>query len=87
MTSPDQVRAMLEDENPEALLFDGFEAALVGVARRCGQPVLAVYDYERCIDVLIAQGSSYEDAVDFFEFNVVGAWVGEMTPTHARASG
>jgi hypothetical protein len=72
---------MLEDENPKALFADGFDDALVGVARRCGQPTLAVYDYERGVDVLMRRdGMDYEEAVEWMEFNVVGAWVGEHTP-------
>ena len=78
--TPEEVKLMLEEENPEALLFDGHESALVGVARRCGQPVLAVYDEELIIQSLIAQGLSAEDAEEFYEFNVAGAWVGPMTP-------
>lgn len=71
----------LEDENPEALLATGFEAAFVGYARRCGQPTLAVYDYALGVKVLMDRdGMSYEDAVEWMEFNVVGAWCGEHTP-------
>lgn len=76
------VRDLLEDENPEAILWDGLDDALVGVARRCGQPTLAVYDYEKCIEVFMRgdPGMTYEDAVEWIEFNVVGGWIGEMTP-------
>lgn len=58
---------MLAEENPEALLLDGFEEAFVGIARRCGQPSLAVYDRDTCLAVLR-------------EYNVAGAWMGEHTP-------
>ena len=27
-------------------------------------------------------GSSYEDAVEHFNFNVIGAWAGEGTPVY-----
>ena len=71
----------LADENPEALLLDGFEAAFVGVARRCGQPSLAVYDAGLCIRVLMERdGMTEDDAVEFFDFNTAGAWVGPNTP-------
>lgn len=77
----EEVRQAITDENPEALLLDGFEDALIGFARRCGQPTLAVYDYEKCVDVLVNRdGMTEEDAVDYIEFNVAGAWVGEHTP-------
>lgn len=80
MPTPEEVKELLEDENPEALLLDGFENALIGVARRCGQPVLAVYDQDRIIQTLIEQGMDAEAAVEYFEYNVAGAWVGEQTP-------
>ena len=37
--------------------------------------------YQKCIDVLIKDGMTVEEAVEYFEFNTVGAWVGEHTPT------
>ena len=39
------LREQIAEENPEALFADGLDEALVGMAVRCGQPVLAVYDY------------------------------------------
>lgn len=62
------------------LLADGFDAALIGTGERCGQPTLAVYDREKCIEILQGQGMSYDEAQEYFDFNVVGAWVGEQTP-------
>jgi hypothetical protein len=78
---PEQVRETLAEENPDALFADGLDEALVGVARRCGQPTLAVYDYWKVVDVFMTRdGMTYEDAVEWVEFNVVGAWFGENTP-------
>ena len=71
----------LAEENPEALLLDGFEQAFIGIARRCGQPAIAAYDRDRCIGILVDRdGMSYDEAEEFFEFNVQGAWVGPHTP-------
>ena len=64
----------------DILLADGFEKALIGVGRRCGQPDIAVYDEEKCIEVLMSQDMDRETAIEYFEFNVAGAYVGEMTP-------
>lgn len=82
MTTPtrEQISDMLE-ENPDALLADGFEAAFIGISRRCGQLPLAVYDYPKGVEVLVQRdGMTEEEAVEWMEFNVVGAWVGEHTP-------
>ena len=64
----------------ELLLADGFEDALIGTGERCCQPTLAVYDRQKCIEILQSQGMSYEEAHEYFDFNVVGAWVGDQTP-------
>lgn len=76
-----EVREWVATHNEEALLADGFEDALIGVGRRCGQPTLAVYDVGKCVEILVDRdGMTHEEAIEFFEFNVVGAWVGEGTP-------
>jgi len=63
------------------LLADGFEGAFIGVATRCGQPTLAVYSANKCIKLLVERdGMTYEEAMEHFNFNVVGGWVGEETP-------
>ena len=61
--------------------MDGFDDAYLGTLRRCGQPTIACYSYEKCIEVLVRDGlEDYDEAVEYFEFNCVGAWVGEHTP-------
>lgn len=77
----DILRAWVAGWNEEALLADGLEAAVLGVAERCGKPGLVVYDAEKCIEILMERdGMSREDATEFFVFNTLGAWVGEGTP-------
>lgn len=64
-----------------AIVADGFDDALIGVAHRADGQTIAVYDYDRCVDVLVERdGMDYEGAVEFMEFNVVGAYVGTGTP-------
>jgi len=69
------------EQNEEALLADGFDEAILGIAVRCGKPGLVVYDAEKCIEILMQRdGMDEEEASEFFEFNVVGTWAGEGTP-------
>jgi hypothetical protein len=79
-SSAETVRELLLEENPEALYCDGYDAAIVGVARRCGQPTLVVYSSSKFIRLLMSEGLPPEEAAEYFEFNVVGAWVGPNTP-------
>lgn len=66
----------------EILLADGFDEALIGHA--AGMEPRAVYDYDCCIECLVEDGMTYEEAVEYFEFNTVGAYVGEQTPVFVR---
>ena len=64
--------------------------ALIGVGYRCSQDELAVYSYTKLIrvfaDMFWSDGGydTYDDAelsaTEWVDFNIVGAWVGEMTP-------
>jgi len=71
----------LGEENPGALVLDPpFDEALIGIGRRCGQPSLAVYDKLLILRLLMEQGLALSDAIEHFEFNIAGAWVGPHTP-------
>ena len=75
------IKDSIAEHNPEALLADGFDGALVGIGVRCGQPTLAVYSYSKAVDVLMARdGMTHEEAIEWMDFNVVGAWMGISTP-------
>ena len=86
MTSDERIQRFpllgeLGDENPVALTADGFDEALVGLARRPGQPTLAVYDFNKAVDLLQSRdGMTASEAEEYLEFNTVGAWMGPNTP-------
>ena len=83
MTTRDEVADWVNMHNEEALLADGFEDAFLGICQVYGRPPLATYDRDKCIEVLVKRdGMTDEEAVEFFDFNVVGAWVGENTPIY-----
>jgi hypothetical protein len=78
------VKDMIIESNPDALLYDGCDASLVGVGGRCGQPDLAVYDYHKLIEVFEEKFSDDDDpqmaAQEWVDFNIVGGWIGDLTP-------
>jgi len=67
---------ILADE--EALLIDEFEDALVGYSN--GPNLVAVYDYSMCVHILMEDNMTYEQALEYMEYNVVNSYVGEKTP-------
>ena len=63
-----------------ALLADGFEDALVGYGYQFNYPI-AVYSRKGCINILMNDGiMDYEEATEYFDFNVAGAYMGDSTP-------
>lgn len=68
---------LIAEMNPEALLADGYEKALIGYDKE-GR---AIYDAHKCLSILVwRDGMSAEEAEEFFEFNTLGAYMGENTP-------
>ena len=65
-------------EDETIILADGFEDAFIGVGRQFNTP-FAIYDRGFCIDILM-EDMSNEEAEEYFEYNVQGAYVGENTP-------
>ena len=71
----------ISELSPEALLCDGFDEAIIGLATRIGMELVVAYDIEKIIGVLMHRdGMSYEEALEYYEFNIVGAWMGDFTP-------
>jgi|TARA_R110000824_G_scaffold40350_1_gene121095 hypothetical protein len=62
------------------LMADGFEEALIGFGTRFNNPV-TIYDLNKCRSILVERdGMSQEEAMEYMDFNVLGAYVGDETP-------
>ena len=64
----------------DVLLFDGFDSAILGISS-CFSSVKVVYSYKKIINIL-EKDMTHEEAVEYFEFNIAGAYVGEFTPKY-----
>jgi hypothetical protein len=75
----EQLLESIAEFNPEALLADGLEDAIVGYDTK-GR---VIYSVGSIIDILVERdGMSYEDASEHFSFNIECAYVGEHTPIY-----
>jgi hypothetical protein len=85
-TTREQLTEQFKEIDEEILLMDGFDEACIGYSQRINEPVLAVYSYDKMVEVLMTRdGMDDEEAMEFIEFNCVGAWIGERTPTIVRS--
>lgn len=59
------------------LKADGFDDAVIGYDE---QSMRLIYSVTKCIEILINQGLSFTDAMEHFDFNVKGSYMGDKTP-------
>ena len=62
------------------LKANGFDDAIIGVDNSVSksEPKL-IYSIEKSLEILM-EHMDYEEAVEFFDFNVMGSYVGVQTP-------
>jgi len=58
-----------------------FDEAIIGVVERAGGHAVIAYDTQVILDIL-ERSMPMEDAQEFFEYNILGAYMGEMTPVY-----
>lgn len=77
-------REDIADQYGEDMLFldppEQFDKCIVGVAYRCGMDPVAVYDEAKVINALVDAGMTPEEAIEWYDFNITGAYLGEKTP-------
>ena len=60
----------------EFLIADGFNDAIIGVD---SDSMRLIYSVTKCVEIL-SKDMSEEEAVEYFDYNVRGSYVGEKTP-------
>ena len=72
-------RAKIAEINPDAILWDDLDEAIIGI----DVDNVAVYDiYKMELEIMRLHECTFEEAVDWVEYNILTAYVGEWTPKH-----
>jgi hypothetical protein len=74
-----------EDYGDREFLFlsePEYDEAIIGVAHRIGQEDVIAYDYNKVCEVVAKMMGNDDimEVMEYVEFNVMGAYVGERTP-------
>jgi hypothetical protein len=72
------LKKLLEKIDPELLYADGYDDCILGMTFREEVPVV-LYSENQVIENL-AQQMPLDEAVEYFDFNIKGAYVGDRTP-------
>ena len=68
------------------ITWDRLNDAIIGTGGRCGMEEVYVYSYDKILDILmIEDGMTEREAIDYIEYNIAGAYVGELTPILVRS--
>lgn len=70
----------MHSKNDKTLLIDDADDCILGYINRCGETPIVIYDYELLIEHYQRSGMTEEEAAEWIDFNVIGAWVGSGTP-------
>jgi hypothetical protein len=78
------IESFIEDQvgdDQQVLLADGLEDAFVGIGSAFNAVPVAIYNKDKVIEILMTRdGMTIDEAYEFFDFNIAGAYVGESTP-------
>ena len=57
------------------IILEGFDSAILGVGESAGwESPCIVYDYQKCLDVLMQKNDwEREDAIEWMDYNVINA--------------
>lgn len=64
----------------EILKADGFDECILGYEYNWDGNIRLVYSIDNIITQLVKEGMDVDEAIEYFEFNIRGAYVGEKTP-------
>ena len=80
---------IIDNYPDETFMFaDGLDDAIIGTAKLWNGPRLVVYSVDRCLDVFVKRDKmTPEEAREYFDFNVAGAYMGELTPLWVEDEG
>ena len=68
----------LAEHYPSTLTADGLDDAIIGY---CAASGTVIYDYDKCLKIFMERDNmNIHDAHEYMEFNVVGGYVGDLTP-------
>ena len=96
MTKLEQIDEYADETDEKILLLGSepkdFEEAIIGIAHRFGMEPSVCYDYDKVIEIFAKQFAEdieddedpYEMAVEWFDYNVIGAWMGDTTPLYIK---
>jgi hypothetical protein len=78
----ESIKKKITINNPEAIFWNDCDDAIIGHT----EDYRFVYSIEKLYEVFVNQGMTYEDSIEWVNYNILNAYVGEFTPLHIYES-
>jgi hypothetical protein len=78
MNLKEKIDVFCQEHNISCLFADGFDDAIIGLGS-CFNSYKVIYDKDKVIEILCKE-MTYEEAIEHFEYNIIGSYVGDETP-------
>jgi len=76
----EEIEEWLEPIGRETIFIDGFDMAIMGITE-VDEGYKVCYDIGRILELLILEHDMDEqEAIEYYDFNIGGAYVGPLTP-------
>ena len=66
-------------EDEDILKADGLDKAVIGIDQNTTR---LIYSYTKIIQILMEDGMTREEAIEYFHFNIQSAYLGDQTPIY-----
>ena len=75
------IREQVAEIEEQAVVLDpsAFDEAIIGTVEKFGSSVVVAYDKDKIIEILMRDMSA-DEALEYFDYNILGAWMGGYTP-------
>jgi hypothetical protein len=75
----ENIRNLLDEYAEGSIIFDGFDEAILGITEEFGRGPRILYSKDKILEIL-SKDMNHIEAIEYFEFNILGAYLGEGTP-------
>lgn len=72
-------REIIDELAEGAIILEGFDDCVIGISEEFGNGPRLIYSKNKIIQKLMV-GIDYEEALDYYYYNILGGYFGEQNP-------
>ncbi len=72
----------IKEINPDAIIVEGFDDCIIGLCNTFAGTML-LYSENKIITKL-SKGMTRNDAIEYYEYSILGKWMGQFAPVYMR---